>query len=259
MRFYAERSTGMGAMNDNQKSVSEIRAKIHAADNDAIKLTESERKKLSKDDLKRYDKLTAILAQLKAGKTIDSSKMRRWLKDDYASIAECWDDEKKKREDFLDIPSELKEYEERLNKAIFTEKKSEFYSRRGHKKSAQNMRSQADRKYEGARERLMEILHANPYYHTYLDRPVSFDPNSEFDVGIDSIQMPRLITSRSLDRQGSGIKGHMNSIQDIKKQVVEGVLRGIVDSVRSLDVKKPCETHTKLQQLLNIEKDNDIF
>jgi hypothetical protein len=62
-----------------------------------------------------------------------------------------------------------------------------------------------------------------------------------------------------LDRQGNGIKAHIRRKQDVKIDVVETVLTEIAESARDVDVKKPCENSTKLQQLLNINNDDDLF
>ena len=55
----------MGAMAQSNDSTAKVKAQLRGN----IKLKASDRKKLSKDTLKRYDKLTAILVKLNANES----------------------------------------------------------------------------------------------------------------------------------------------------------------------------------------------
>ena len=240
-------------MTNDKKDLAQIRARLKGG----FELNEAERKKLSKDDLKRYDKLTAILAKLNAGEKVYTSDLQRWLKDDYASIAELWELEKETREQFSSVPEELREYENKIKKGLFFEGRRDYYRRRGHFEAASKMDVRAESEFEDALIRLEELITEDDSYRTYFDRAISFEAGAA--IGTNPIELPRLITSRSLDRQGTGIKAHIRRKQDVKIDVVEQVLTEIAESARNVDVKKPCEKSAKLQQLLNINTDDDLF
>lgn len=248
-----DRTIGTVTMADNAERFEQIRERL----NGRFALNEDERAKLSKTDLKRYDKLTAILAKLNAGEKVYTSDLQRWLKDDYASIAELWELEKETREQFSSVPEELREYENKIKKGLFFEGRRDSYRRHGNFKAASNMDARAESEFEDALIRLEELITEDDSYRTYFDRAISFEFGSA--LGASAIELPRLITSRSLDRQGKGIKAHIRRKQDVKIDVVEQVLTEIAESARNVDVKKPCENSTKLQQLLNINNDDDFF
>lgn len=189
-------------MADENKILAKIRAKLKPN----LKLKESERKKLSEDDLKRYDKLTTLLAKLNAGEKVYTSDLQRWLKDDYANIAEFWQLEKETRADFTNVPEELRVYEQMVKKGIFYASRSNTSSCKGNHQSAQSLHHLSEAAFEKAIERLQELLAEDAGYQQYLDRLVSFEAGSE--IGINPIDIPRLITSRSLDRQGDGVKAY---------------------------------------------------
>ena len=151
----------------------------------------------------------------------------------------------------------LKDYEEML-------KLGDFYAnRRDGKRKAQNnatvMDDKADIAFDDAADTLRGILEENPDYVRFLDRDVSLEAGATNSIGYCEIGIPRLITSRSKRREGIGLNESKTKKQQIKIRVVEDVLKGIAESVRKVDVKKPCEKSTKLKQLLNIDNDDDLF
>lgn len=241
-------------MADEENKLGKIRAKLKP--NLALKV--SERKKLPEDDLKRYDKLTAILAKLNAGEKVHNSDLKRWLKDDYANIAEFWQSEKETRADFTNVPEELRVYEKMVKKGIFYASRSNTSSCKGNHQLAESLHHRSEAAFEKAIERLQELLAEDAGYQQYLDRSVSFHAGS--NIGINPIDIPRLITSRSLDRQGNGLDGHKRTKTDIKIDVIETVLADIAQSTRKIDVQKKSGHSDKLKKLLdNTGLDDELF
>lgn len=219
-----------------------------------VELDSEQREKLSKGDLKRFDKLTAILNKLQTGEKVCTSMLKRWLGDSYAEIAHQWEDEKATRDYFSDVPSELKRYAGIVKKAQFYENRSNYYSNRRKSMAAQKMHNKAELHYEKALEALSELLAADQSLQFYLDRTVSFEPDS--DIGLSATQVPRLITSRSIDKNFA-LKSVQSTKHDLKIGVVERELIKIAESVRDKDVEKHSE---KLKKLLRIPGfDDDTF
>lgn len=232
-------------------------AKVRAKLKKDVKLKASERKKLSEYDLKRYDKLTGILAKLKAGEKVYTSDLQRWLKDDYAGIAADWEEEMTYRALLADIPQDLKDYEAKLKRGDM------FANRRDGKRKAQNKASVmddfADKAFDEAADCLREILEENPSYVRYLDRNVSLESGAVNSIGHCEIGIPRLITSRSIHRQGVSVSDKKRTKNDIKIAVVEDVLLGIAESTRKTTVKKQSGQSDKLKKLLNNIDNEDDF
>jgi hypothetical protein len=221
-----------------------------------FKLKAAERKQLSREDLKRYDKLTVILAKLKTGEQVYTSDLTRWLRDDYKTIAERWEEEKQIREQMAYIPDELKEYEAMLSKPIFYANRRD--SKGAKHKTADHMDTLSINFFVDAIRRLEEILTVNPSYTRYLDREVEFSNGNIHNISHDEIGVPRLITSRSAYRQGIGQT--KRKINEIRIEVVEDVLYEIASSVRIIGVEKTSDgSSNKLQELLKTRSDDDFF
>lgn len=240
-------------MTDEQaKKLAGIRARLEKPS-----LTASEYNHLSKKDQKRYDKLTGILAKLKANETVYTSDLKRWLGDAYEGIAATWEYEKVLRKDYAEIPSELKDFEAKLRRGDL------FANRRDGKNKAQNkaavMDDYADKAFDDAADFLQSILEEHPEYAMYLDRDVSLEAGHEDSIAYDEIGIPRLITSRSANRLSNGQLQTKRSKQDIKIEVVEDVLSGIVESVRYTGVIKQSDQSEKLKKLLNNWDNEDDF
>jgi len=211
-------------------TLAQLRSKLMASAQSKVII---EREHLSKDDQKRYDKLTAILERLKAGEKVYTSDLKRWLKDDYAKIAEDWEKAKSLMAYFSDIPKDFRLYTELVKQAQFYKNRSDAYGRRGNSQTANRIYYKSERYYELALEELSGLLALDPSLNIYLDRTVLFEAGS--DIGTNAIQIPRLITSRSLDRQGDRLKQVSQRKNQVKINVVETVLRGMTESTGPID------------------------
>ena len=173
-------------------------------------LTDKERKRLSK--------LQGILEQLKCEKNVQNRMLQTWLtEDEYAEFENEWQDQVELRGEQKDKPSEIKDYEERLRKGIFDYNKGEGFSTRGHRESARKFHASAQVHFEQALEYLQEIVHADPSLQLWVDRELNFEPSSH--LSIDPIGMPRVVTSRSLDRLRTDMR-KMSKLE-VKISVVE--------------------------------------
>mgnify|MGYP006291500549 CR=1 FL=1 len=117
----------------------------------------------------------------------------------------------------------------------------------------------ADIAFDDAADTLRGILEENPDYVRFLDRDVSLEAGATNSIGHCEIGIPRLITSRSKRRQGPCVYDSKSTIRDMQIRVVEEELRGIVDSVRKADVKKPSVKSDVLEKLLRKGLDDDLL
>ena len=81
--------------------------------------------------------MRAIATQLKSGKNVQNRKLQTWLtEEEYAQIAEGWQEQLNAREELKNKPSAVKEYEEILRLATLYYNRSEGYSTRGYHNAA---------------------------------------------------------------------------------------------------------------------------
>ena len=201
-------------------------------------------------DERRIEKLQAIKLKLEQGKHVQNRDLETWLpRDAYESIAGFWDYEKERRSAMYgEKPSEVKEYEERLARAIFTFNKSEHFSARGKHPTAKRLSDKSESEFESALEWLDESHQMNPSIRSWFDRDIDFG-----ECTFDPDGMPRVITSRSLVRQ-KGIA--TQSIADIKLRVVKDALSDL--TAPPVDKAARQNASDKLKKLLDIPKLDDF-
>ena len=201
-------------------------------------------------DERRIEKLQAIKSKLEQGKHVQNRDLQTWLpKEAFESIAELWEYEKERRSVMYgEKPAEVKEYEERLAKAIFTFNKSEYFSTRGKHPTAKRLSDKSESEFESALEWLSESYSMNPSIRSWFDRDI--DPS---ECTLDPDGMPRVITSRSLVSQ-KGIA--TQTIADVKLGVVSRALEDLTATpADEVAVKK---AHKKLESLLNLPELDDL-
>ena len=173
-------------------------------------LTDKERKRLSK--------LEGILEQLKREENVQNRMLQTWLsEEEYAEFENEWQSQIELREEQKDKPPEIVEYEERLRKGIFDYNKGEGYSTRGHRESARKFHASAQVHFEEALEYLQEIIQADPNLQVWFDRSLDFETSGH--LSIDPIGMPRIVTSRSMDKLGKDSR--IWTKKEVKISVVE--------------------------------------
>lgn len=190
---------------DNSDILKRLKYKIHSSD----------LKKCYNN--KKLVKLDSILNQLKRGKNVQNRTLMRWLdKDEFEMIEEAWLEQKKLRCEFDDKPEVIKEYESYLKKGIFFDNRANYYQRKGHLSVAAKFSKDRDVICERALEWLQELIFAHPEYCIWFDREIDFSHGSLIDASI--LNLPRLVTSRSLDKCSGNMM--LQSKCDIKINVV---------------------------------------
>lgn len=124
---------------------------------------------------------------------------------DFAKLyKQRWAEQKDIRE--MEVPAEVKEYEQMLQDALMMYGRYEQYNPSKTSKSnkivnrkevVDSLGGKADSLFEDALTRLEEIITADQNLRIWFDRDIDFDIGTH--ISIDPVGMPRVITSKSLD------------------------------------------------------------
>jgi hypothetical protein len=205
---------------DNQKKPSDdFRKLLHEHIEKA-----NDRLELTVEQVKRLAKLEAIADKLRRGENVQNRQLQTWLsEDEYASIDAEWQEQLALRNELKDKPSELKRYEEKLNKAQMMRNRADAYHRKGRKVAASSLDAKCESLCEDALEILHEIVTADASLQLWFDRELDFAHGSLIDANLSSL--PRLVTSRSNEKQRGDIRAM--SKREVKLSVVERALQAI--------------------------------
>lgn len=155
---------------------------------------------LSKTEQNRLAKLNAMLDELRRGENVQNRRLGTWLLEaQYEGFKSDVESQQQIREELNDKPDELKRYEDKLKKAIFNYSRVEGYSTKGKSSTAKKFYNSSESHCEDALEILQEILDADASLHMWFDRGLDFGHGSVVDAQLGNL--PRVISSRSLDRQ----------------------------------------------------------
>ncbi|MDB0019995.1 hypothetical protein N9E07_06625 [Planktomarina temperata] len=225
---------------DNQKqSINNIRQLLQEQIEKA-----NPRRQLTAEETKRLNKLETIAHKLKRGENVQNRQLQTWLsEDEYAQVDMEWDTQKLFREEFKDKPSELKRYEEKLKQATFYYNRAEGYSRKGKHATAKTFYNKSESLCEDALAILQEILHSNPYLQTWFDRGICFEIGE--GLSADIVSLPRLVTSRSIDKQRHDSR--IVSKLDVKISVVERAIDNIGRDIESMTSSAKLQLNKFLQ------------
>ena len=202
------------------------------------------RRTLTKEEEKRLLKLEAIAVKLRRGENVQNRQLQTWLSaDEYEQIAAEWDTQKLFREELKDKPSELKRYEEKLKQATFYYNRAEGYSSKGKHATAKTFYNKSESLCEDALAILQEILHSNPYLQTWFDRGICFEIGE--GLSADIVSLPRLVTSRSIDKQRDDSR--IVSKLDVKISVVERAIDNIGRDIESMTSSAKLQLNKFLQ------------
>lgn len=202
-------------------TLAEIRAKLKAGNNSAN--NSQPKRKLQSYENERAEKLKELIAKLKRGEHVQNRTLQTWLwASEYAMLASGWNEQKNIRIELADKPTEVREYEERLKKALFTYNKAEGLSTRKKHTAAKKLFGEADRQFEQLLEYLQEIIEAEPSLRTWFDRDAEWTADSQ--ISLDSVGIPRVITSRSANNQMGNKPHNKLSKAQVKIQVLETAL-----------------------------------
>ena len=150
------------------------------------------------------------------------------------------------REELNDKPDELKRYEDKLKKAIFNYSRAEGYSTKGKHSTAKKFYNSSESHCEDALEILQEIVDADASLHMWFDRGLDFGHGSLVDAHLGNL--PRIITSRSLDRQTTDSR--LMSKREVKIAAVEWAISALL-AIETVDKEERKEQESaKLREFL---------
>ena len=185
---------------------------------------------LSSEQQKRLCKLNSILEKLKRGENVQNRLLQQWLsEDEYAQIEAEWQEQLELRDELSDKPNELKRYEDKVREAVFAYNRAEGYSSKCKRIQAKKFYAVSESLCEDALEILQEIIHADPQLQIWFDRDLDFTAGS--DISADIASLPRVVTSRSNERQRSDVR--IVSKREVKLGVVERAVERIGRDVES--------------------------
>ena len=202
---------------------------------------------LSKTEQNRLAKLNAMLDELRRGENVQNRRLATWLTEtEYEGFKSDWESQQQIREELNDKPDELKRYEDKLKKAIFNYSRAEGYSTKGKHSTAKKFYDSSESHCEDALEILQEIVAADASLHIWFDRGLDFGHGSLVDAQLGNL--PRVITSRSLDRQTTDSR--LMSKREVKIAAVEWAISALlaVDAVDNEERKE--QENAKLREFI---------
>jgi len=175
----------------------------------------------------RIKKLEAVLDRLNRQEIVQNRQLQALLSDDgYARYLDDCRMQRDLRETLQDKPSEVKEYEKRLKKAIFAYSKGDAASVRGQSQAGQKLLHNAEHQFERALEYLSEAVAQDPGLQLWFDRYL--DSENITGTRLSPQNMPQVVTSRSYRNRGVRYKSFKRSIREIKISAVESELKLLI-------------------------------
>jgi len=158
----------------------------------------------------RKQKIKVLMRMLQKGLELSKRDFDNAVGKDFAKLyKQRWEEQKELRK--MEVPQVLKEYEQMLQEAVMWHGRLDAYSGRNPKvskiiinrtKKAEEIKNKTDGLFERAYEKLQEIIHADKSLAQWFDRDIDFSFGTHIDISPS--QMPRLITSKSLENQAQG-------------------------------------------------------
>jgi hypothetical protein len=165
----------------------------------------------------------------------------------------------------IEVPGEVKEYEQILQEAVMWHGRLDAYSGRNpktgkliinRKQITDDMKNKTDGLFERAYEKLQEIIDADKSLITWFDRDIDFSFGSNIDIS--PTQMPRVITSKSLENLSQGQLKTMHNWQtmaEVKLAVLSLALEELDKQERTAEeieaeLKQNQQQAEKLKEML---------
>jgi hypothetical protein len=202
---------------------------------------------LSKTEKNRLAKLNAMLDELRRGENVQNRRLATWLTEaEYEGFLSDWESQQQIREELRDKPDELRRYENKLHQATFNDNKAERFRKRGNKDKSTKFRNLSESHCEDALELLQEIVDVDASLHMWFDRGLDFGHGSLVDAQLGNL--PRIVTSRSLDRQTRDSR--LMSKREVKIAAVEWAISALlaVDAVDNEERKE--QENAKLREFI---------
>ncbi len=171
----------------------------------------------------REAKLEGLLAKLRAGKHVQNRDLAIWLTaEEYAEYNEDVDAQRDSRTKLKQKPDEIKEYERLVKVATFVYNKGEGASQRGRNLAARKSYNLADTLFEDVLTHLQGIIAADPRLALWFDRDTGWSTSSQNSASPSGV--PRVVTSRSLDNMGGGLREAVERRKTVKISAVKHAL-----------------------------------
>ena len=159
-----------------------------------------------------------MLDELRRGENVQNRRLATWLTEvEYEGFLSDWEIQQQIREELKDKPDELRRYESKLHQATFSDNKAERFRKIGNKDKSTKFRNLSESFCEEALEILQELVHSDASIQQWFDRALDFDAGG--DLGLTPVAMRCVITSRSLDKQGTDMR--VISKREVKISIVE--------------------------------------
>ena len=169
--------------------------------------------------------LSGMLDELRRGENVQNRRLGTWLTEaEYEGFKSDVESQQQIREELNDKPDELKRYEDKLKKAIFHYSRAEGYSAKGKHSTVEKFYTSSESLCEDALEMLQEIVAADASLQMWFDRGLNFGHGSLVDAQLGNL--PRVVTSRSLDRQTSD--NRLMSKREVKIATVEWAISALL-------------------------------
>lgn len=192
------------------------------------------------------DNTTKIKQLLAKGKKVSMRDLQNTLGDDGVNEYESlWQIEVDKKDYFKNKPSAITEYEALIKKADFANNRADGIKLSARSKldfngnnSKARLRTDAEKLYEKALERLEELVNEDCSLREWFDRELDFTTSGTLSIDVQG--MPRVVTSRG-NKLTSGAASAVSKAQ-IKRNVLENALElgkvGLVGALGKEDEAK---------------------
>jgi hypothetical protein len=203
-----------------------------------------------KNELLALGKLEGIADTLRRGENVQNRQLQRWLTEEqYAQIELEWGTQKDLRAELRNKSEQLRRYEVKLKEAIIMDNRASAYHRKGKKSAAYKCDAKRESLCEGALEILQEIVFEDASLQIWFDRALDFGHGSLIDSSLGNL--PRLVTSRSIDKQGDDSR--IVKKIDVKISVVERAIDALKNDDTDVDSESEEATRKKLNEFLKLD------
>lgn len=189
---------------------------------------------------RRKGRLVALLERMRGGGDVSQRDLKNVLSpEQFATMHSDWESQQELRHDARQKPPQVIEYERRQKRLTFAYNKAEGYSAssrrrsvvgRDGRKTNRRLYASAETQCERLIEFLEEIVGADAGLCIWFDRPLLF--GAEGLSGSTPEDMPRVVTSRSVDRKSDGFLTAIQPKRQVKQRALEEALAEAVEDER---------------------------
>ncbi len=174
------------------------------------------------NNAKRIKRLQTLIERVKGGEDVARRDLKLALTaDEWKDYEALVEQNRFKKELFLEVPADLKKYARLLKKGDFPHSRAEAMARNGNPYVRRRLFEQSEAEYGKALEFLGEALQISPDLVMWLDREFSLTP--EKYCSPDPTSVPRLITSVSGYRE-KGLESLVGKRRMIKLDALQSSL-----------------------------------